>query len=136
MSTKLHKETPKPLTKTNERNSGQMLGHNRPAKNSAKCLVRRGEIPSPRPTSIDKINDCVMSSERGACVRGCDPPSDRRVHNPAGDTWRAPATCLMCRKQRTKIIDPSPMAFFFFLGLGEEHRTPRATFRPLDHGSP
>ena len=73
----------------------QILGQERPEKNPAKCLIRSGEIPSPRQTSIDKTNDCVMSSERDALVRGSDPPSGHRVHNTAGDTWRAPARRLI-----------------------------------------
>ena len=52
---------------------------------------RSGEIPSPRQTSIDKTNDCALKSERGALVRGFDPPYGRRVHKTAGDKWRAPA---------------------------------------------
>ena len=68
-----------------------MLGQDRPEKNSAKRFIRSGEIPSPRQTSIDKTNDCVMKSERGALVRGSDPPSGRSVHNTADDTSRAPA---------------------------------------------
>ena len=52
-------------------------------------MVRSGEIPSPRQTSIDKTNDCVMNSERNALVRGSDPPKGHRVHTMSGDTWRA-----------------------------------------------
>ena len=80
-------------------------------------LVRSGEIPSPRQTSIDKTNDCVMKSERSALVRGSDPPSSHSVRKTAGDAWRAPARrliqhmwALLCRKQATKNLDPSPMA--------------------------
>ena len=53
--------------------------------------VRSGEIPSPGQTSIDKTNDCAMKSERGAPVRGSDPPSGHSVHKTTGDRWRAPA---------------------------------------------
>ena len=44
---------------------------------------------------------------------------------------------LLCREQATKFLDPSPMAKKWpFSGLGKEARwTPRATSRPLDHGS-
>ena len=80
-------------------------------------LVRSGEIPSPPQTSIDKPNDCAMKSERGALVRGSDPPSGYSVHKTTGDRWRAPARrliqhiwALLCRKQATKIVDLSPMA--------------------------
>ena len=55
---------------------GRMLGQDRPEKRSAKNLIRHGEIPSPRQTSTDKANDCVMKSDWGALVRGSDPPSD------------------------------------------------------------
>ena len=50
-------------------------------KTQAKCLVRSGEIPSPRQTSIDKTNDCAMKSERGALVRGSGPPSGQCLQN-------------------------------------------------------
>ena len=46
-----------------------MLGQDPPEKNLAKCFIRSGGIPSPRQTSIDKTNDCVTISERGALVR-------------------------------------------------------------------
>ena len=72
-----------------------MLGQDRPEKNSAKCLIRSGEIPSPRQTSIDKTNDYVMKSVRGVLIRGSDPPSGHSVHNTAGDTWREPARRLI-----------------------------------------
>ena len=74
---------------------GQMWGQDRPEKNWARWLIRSGEIPSPRRTSIDKTNGCVMHSERRALVRDSDPPSGHSVHNTAGDTWRAPAGRLI-----------------------------------------
>ena len=40
-----------------------MLGQNRLQKNSLGSLVRSGEIPSPRQTSIDETNDCAMNSK-------------------------------------------------------------------------
>ena len=57
--------------------------------------VRSGEIPSPGQTPIDKTTDCAMKSERGALVRGSDPPSDHTVHKTTGDMWRAPARRLI-----------------------------------------
>ena len=60
-----------------------------------------------------------MESERGALVRGPDPPSAHSVHKTACDTWWAPSRRLMqtpyiwallCRKQAMKNLDPSPMA--------------------------
>ena len=77
---------------------GPMLGQDRLEKNSGGCLVRRGEIPSPRQTSIDQSNDCVINSERSALVRSSDPPWGHRVHTMAGDMWRALAR-LMMKKQ-------------------------------------
>ena len=74
---------------------GQMLGQDRPEKNSTTCLIPSGEIPSLRQTSIDNINDCAMKSERGALVRGSDQPSDHSVHTTVGDTRRAPARRLI-----------------------------------------
>ena len=56
---------------------------------SKKC--RKNEL------SIDKTNDCVMNSERGALVRGSIPPSGHSVHNTAGDMWRTPARRLIQR---------------------------------------
>ena len=64
-----------------------MLGQDRPEKNSAICLVRSGEIPSPRETSIDKPTICVMKSERGALVT--------IVHTTAANIWRMPARGLI-----------------------------------------
>ena len=72
----------------------------------SQMLVRSGEIPSPRQTSIDKNDDCAMKSERGVLVRGSDQPSGHSVHKTTGDRWRAPArrlvqthswTCYTCR---------------------------------------
>ena len=73
MSTNLYKkiQTSKKNKKTNP---GWMLGQDRLEKSSAKCLIRSGEIPSPRQTSIDQTNDYVMKSERDALVRGSYPP--------------------------------------------------------------
>ena len=78
--------------------------------------IRSGEIASPQQTSIDKTNDCAMKYERGAPVRGSDPPSGHSVHKTTGDRWRAPARrlihiwVLFCRKQAAKNLGPSPMA--------------------------
>ena len=48
-------------------------------------FVRSGEIPSPGQTSIDKTNHCAMKCERGAPVRGSDPPSGHSVYKTTGD---------------------------------------------------
>ena len=80
-------------------------------------FARSGEIPSPGQTSMDKTNDCAVKSERGALVRGSDPPSGRSVHKTTGDRWRAPARrmiqtiwALLCTKTGNKISHASPMA--------------------------
>ena len=106
-------------------------------------LIRSDEIPSPRQTSIDKTNDCAMKSERGALVRGSDPPSGHSVYKTTGDKWRAPATRLItntfgrcCVENRRHFSIPLRWRKkAIFSGLGEERRTPWATSCPLDHGS-
>ena len=76
---------PKEITQTSKNNEkiipGQMLGQDRPEKNSGKCLIRSGDITSARQASVDKTNDSVMNYERGALVRGSDPPSGHSHHN-------------------------------------------------------
>ena len=52
-----------------------MFGQDRPGKNATKYLLRSAEISSPQQTSSDETNDCVIKSEKGALVRGSDPPS-------------------------------------------------------------
>ena len=70
-------------------------------------------------TDIDRDHQRLrQKSERGALVRGSDPPSGHSVHTTAGDTWRAPARRLIqntfgrccVKNRRQKILDPSPMA--------------------------
>ena len=80
-------------------------------------FVRSGEILSPGPTSIDKTNDCAMKAERGAPVRGFDPPSGDTVLKTTGEEAGAGQASdtntfwsLLCRKQARKNLDPSPMA--------------------------
>ena len=91
LSTSLCKKKFQTWKKKNEENSSRSgVGQNRPEKNPAERLIRSGEIPSPRQASIDKTNDCVKKSERGAIVRGW-----WSVHNTAGDKWRAPARRLI-----------------------------------------
>ena len=58
-------------------------------------FVRRGEIPSPGQTSIDKTNDRAMKYERGAFVRGSDLSSGHSVYKTTGDRLRAPARRLI-----------------------------------------
>ena len=96
MSTNLQKTSSKLFKKqTNKKILGRSWAKIGLRKTQATCLVRSGEIPSPRQTSIDKTSDCVINSERGALVRGSDPPSGHSVHNTAGNTWRAPARRLL-----------------------------------------
>ena len=51
-----------------------LWGQHRHQENSGGCLVRSGEIPRPRQTSINKTNAAVMDSEQSALVWGSDPP--------------------------------------------------------------
>ena len=71
-----------------------MLEQDRSEKPSAESIIRSGEIPSPRQTSIDKINGCAMKSERGALVTGSDPPFHHRAYTTAGNMWQGPARRL------------------------------------------
>ena len=121
-----------------------MLGQDRPERTSAKWLVRSGEIPSPRQTSIDKTNDdCAMNYERGVLVRGSDTPSGHSVatrpvlrrgrrssvwykdisHGCVKNRPQKPSTPLRCKKNTP------------FSGVGEDRRTRRATSRLLDRRS-
>ena len=123
-----------------------MFGRDRPEKNSAECLIRSGEIRSPRQTSIGKNNDCAVNSERGALVRGSDPPSGYSVHKTTGDTWWVPARRLTkiwgrwcVENERQRISTPlrwRKIYFeYIFSCLAEERRTSRAAPRILGHGS-
>ena len=83
----------------------------------SQMLIRSGEIPSPRQTSIDKTNDCAMKSERGVLIGGSDPPlftvfAKRPVISGVRrpGVWYKHIWALLCRKQATKILDPSAMA--------------------------
>ena len=107
-------------------------------------FARSGEIPSPGQTSMDKTNDYAVKFERGALVRGSDLPFGHSVHKTTGDRWRAPARRLIQpllgaavyetgdRNSRS-LSDGKKLGLFS--GLREERWTPRATSRPLDHGS-
>ena len=144
MSTNLHNKSSELFFKNENNNSWPDVGQDRPEQNSPEYLIRSGEILSPRKTSIDKNNDCVVKPERGALVRGSDPPSGHSVHSTARDKWRAPARRLMQKHLATGVLktdDKNSRSLSdghkidLFLGLGEERRTPRETSRPLDHGS-
>ena len=91
----LHKKSTKlDKKKTNKKKSWPDFGPRSAGENSAECLIRNGEIPSPRQTPIDKTND-GMKHERGALVRGSDPRSGHSVDETAGDMWRLPARRLI-----------------------------------------
>ena len=82
--------------RTNPKNhSWADLGPRSAREKLSKMLVRSGEIPSPGQTSIGKTNNCAMKSERGALVRGSDPPSGHSVDKTTGDRWRGPARRLI-----------------------------------------
>ena len=140
----------------NKQIPGRMLGQNRPDKNSAICLIRAARfrvLESHRSTRPTRTS---YKSERGALVRGSDPPLGHSVHTTAGVMWRAPARRLIKRvgpirlrwqtidffsgfaRRLIKRVGPIRLRWqtiVFFSGFGEERRTPRATSRPLDHGS-
>ena len=127
MSINLQKKSSNPSKKNRKKKSWGDLGPRSAREKLSQMLVRSGEIPSLRQTSIDKTNDCAMKSERGALVRGADPPSGHCSQN--GRSYVRGGRCpgviykhiwaLLCRKQATKNIDPSPMArigLFFRFG--------------------
>ena len=91
MSTNLRKQSFKFLKLPPKSNSWADLGPRSTWEKFSQMLVRSGEIPSPRQTSIDKTNDCAMKSEQGVLVRGSDHPSRHSVHKTTGETWWAPA---------------------------------------------
>ena len=95
MSTNLRKKSFKLFKNPSKNNSRADLGPRSAWKKLSQRLTRSGEIPSPGQTSIHKTNDCAMKSERGAPVRGSDPPSGHSVHKTTGDRWWAPAWRLI-----------------------------------------
>lgn len=54
-------------------------------KTQPRYRVQSGESPSPRQTSTDQTNGCVMNCERGALVRGSDPPQEIRAFATTGE---------------------------------------------------
>ena len=70
---------------------GPILGQDRPAKIGLRKT--QPNVCSKRRDS--ESNDCAMNSERGASVRGSDPPSGHSVHKTTGDRWWAPASRLI-----------------------------------------
>ena len=94
MSTNVRKKCVKRFKNHEKILPAPILGQDRPEKTQAN-VFSSGEILGPRQTSIEKIKDCVMKSERGALVRSSDPPSGHNVHKTTGDTWRAPGRRLL-----------------------------------------
>ena len=72
VSTILQTESSKLLENPEKTILGPMLGQHWLQNNSGRRMF--SPKPSPRQTSIDKTNDCVMNSEQSALVRGPDPP--------------------------------------------------------------
>ena len=96
-------------------------------------------------TDIDRQNQRLRHESWAgrARYRGPDPPSGHSVCTTAGDAWRAPARCLVQKKNGHWCVETDNKSSRSpsdgkkkdrFSGLGEERRTPRATSR-LDHGS-
>ena len=80
MSTNLRNFVFKIIKNAEKSNSWADIGPKSAWEKLSQMLIRSGEIPSPRQTSIDKNNDYAMKSEWGALVRGSDPPSGHSVH--------------------------------------------------------
>ena len=59
-----------------------------PALGDYYCYCRTIVHEDPRQTSIDKINDPVMKSERNALIRVSDPLECHSAHTSVGDMWR------------------------------------------------
>ena len=145
MSTNLHKKMFQTLKKKRKKSFlGRCWAKIGLRKAQPSVWFQSREIPSPRQTSIDKTNDCVTKSERGALVRGSDPPSGHSVHNTAGGVWRAPARRLIQNTFGRWCVESRRLKFSipfrwqkmnFFSGFKKVRRTPRAISRLLDHGS-
>lgn len=72
---------------------------------------------TPRQTSIDKTNDCLIISDWSELVSVSDLPQSYSIPTSVGDMWRRLTTrlintflALICKRQTTENIDPSPMA--------------------------
>ena len=62
---------------------------------SSRSWVRCGMISGATRTTLDEINDSVVSSDCGELVRCSDLPLVYSAHSTAGDTWRAPIRLLL-----------------------------------------
>ena len=88
MSTNLQKPKFQDFNKTQKYHSLTDVG----AKIGLRNTQTRKRRDSESSTDLDRQNQSNnMKSERGALVRGSDPPSGHSPHETAGDTWRAPA---------------------------------------------
>ena len=135
--------TKKKLKKKNKKHPWRIFGQDRLEKNSGKCLIRSGEIPGPRQTSVDKNNGSVMKSGRGALVSGSDSPSGHSAHSTAGDMGRARGQASDTKffdrwcveNRRHKISIPPRWQKYIFLQVCEKSVGRRGPLsRPLDHG--
>ena len=130
-------KTPKKIT------PGPIMGQDRPEKNSARCLFEAARFRvldrhrSTKPTTAPR-------NLNGARPLGAPTHPLVRVHKTTGDRWRAPARRLIQHTSRRCCVENRRQDFSIplrwqkiglFSGLGEERWTPRATSRPLDHGS-
>ena len=126
MSTNLHKKTERWKKKNAPKNNSWQDFGPRSAGES-KCSIRSSEIPSPRQTSIDKTNECVMKNLNGARSLGAPTHPLVTVFTtlPAIGGGRRPGVCyqnswrVVCTKQTTKIVDPlrwQKTVFFFRFG--------------------
>ena len=139
MSTNLQKKVSN-FSKTPKKNhSWANLGQDRPEKNSAKCLFEAARFRVLDMHRSTKANDYAVKSERGAAVRGSDPPSGHSSvqKRPVIGGGRRPGVrykriwALLCRKQATKILDPSPMAKNMpFFGFGRRAVDAAGNFSP------
>ena len=68
-------------------------------------------------TDLDRqTNDCVMDYERGALVRGSDPPLGHRVHTVSGDMWWTLAM-LMIKTQLVAGVHQTDDNIYFSISL-------------------
>ena len=86
-------------------------------RNLRQKFISSGEILGPRQNSIDKANDCAIKSEGGALLRAPTHPlltvfTKRPVicDGRRPGVWSKHIWVLLCRKQATKFLDPSPTA--------------------------
>ena len=95
LKAQIFQKTVSNFEKKENNNSWADLGPKSAWEKLSQTLIRSAEIPSLRPTLIDKTNDCAMKREQGEFVKGSDPPSGFSVHKTTGDTWWAPARRLI-----------------------------------------